>query len=198
MKAFWKQAPEDGHRGVLATAGTSATGIAMLGVARTFGAPIVSMVRDAAGKAELTALGAENVLVQADPSSEAELAAMVESQSATAVFEGVGGEIVTRIAPSLAYGSTIYSYGCLGGAAPISLHASLLFTKNLTIRNFSNFGSPTVRDPNRLRAALDDLSEIIAMPHFRRKRGRTFAFDEIADAMEYSDANGGKPILSPG
>jgi hypothetical protein len=37
--AFLKQAVGEGHKGIIATAGTSATGIAMLGICQTFDFP---------------------------------------------------------------------------------------------------------------------------------------------------------------
>mmetsp|Transcript_25838 Transcript_25838/g.12211 ORF Transcript_25838/g.12211 Transcript_25838/m.12211 type:complete len:182 (+) Transcript_25838:67-612(+) len=45
--AFVKQVTEEGHRGVLVTAGTSATGRAMLGVCLALGVPTISIVRNA-------------------------------------------------------------------------------------------------------------------------------------------------------
>lgn len=196
--AFLKQAQQERHRGVLVTAGTSATGIAMLGIALAYGVPIVSIVRNAAGKQELTSLGAENILVQADPNFDQDLAAVAEEKKTTAIFDGVGGDLLSRIMPHVARGSTVYSYGYLGGGAPISLHSSVLMAKSLTIKSFSNFGSQTVQDRKQLREALEEISQIICKPHFKTKRGKSFSFAEIADAMKYGGANSGKAILMAG
>jgi NADPH2:quinone reductase len=195
--AFWKQAQQDQHRGVLVTAGTSATGIAMLGIALAYNVPIVSIVRDTTGWQELTALGAKNVLVQTDPNFDQDLGAVAEEKKTTAIFDGVGGDLLNRIMPLVAYGSTVYAYGYLGGRAPVSFHSSMLMAKSLTIRNFSNFGSQTVQDRQKLRAALDDLADIIAMPHFKTKRGESFGYDRIEYALKYSETNHGKAILMP-
>jgi len=51
--AFWKQAASEGHKGVLITAGGSASGIAMPGIALTKRIPVVSIVRDEEGREEL-------------------------------------------------------------------------------------------------------------------------------------------------
>ncbi len=61
----------------------------------------------------------------------------------TAIFDGVGGDLPTRIAPGLQMNSTIYIYGFLGGAVPVSVQSGL-FMMNLTLRRFSNFESRTV------------------------------------------------------
>ena len=95
--AFWKQAVSGGHKGVLITAGASATGIA-----------------------------------------------------------------------------TVYSYGVLGKESLFTIDGRLLMAKDLTLKGFSNFRSATVRNPLELDTALQELSEIIAMPHFRTKRGESF------------------------
>jgi NADPH:quinone reductase len=195
--AFWKQAERDGHRGVLVTAGTSATGVAMLGIALAHDVPIVSIVRNAAGRQELTGLGGKNILVQTDPDFDRDLAAMAEEKKTTAIFDGVGGDLLNRVMPRAAQGSTVYAYGYLGGGAAVSFHSSMLMAKSLTIRNFSNFGSRTVRDTQQLEAALDELTNIFAMPHFKTKRGESFCFDRIKDALEYRQKNNGKAILMP-
>jgi NADPH:quinone reductase len=195
--AFLKQAQQERHRGILVTAGNSATGIAMLGIALAYGIPIVSIVRDVAGRQELKSLGAENILVQADPNFDQDIVMVTEAKNATAIFDGVGGDLINRIAPLVAPGSTVYAYGYLGGGTPISLHSSVLMAKRLTLKSFSNFASQTAQDPKQLREALDDISQIIAMPHFKTKRGQSFGFDAIAGAMSYSDKNDGKAILVP-
>ena len=56
--AFWKQAILEGHKGIISTAGNSATGIAMLGICIDAGFPIISIVRNQQGKHELEQLGA--------------------------------------------------------------------------------------------------------------------------------------------
>jgi NADPH:quinone reductase len=197
--AFAKQATADGHRGVLVTAGTSATGIALLGVAQSFGLAVVMLARDAAGQKRLRALGVEDVPAPSDEGFDGEVQSAAERLSATAVFDGVGGALLTRIAPRLAQGSTVYSYGYLGGhGVPLQLPTTLLLTKTLTLRGFSNFASPTVQDPKRLDDALRHIGELLALPHARTSLGRTYPFEQIDDAMAAVGKGEGKPVLLPG
>ena len=125
---------------------------------------------------------------------------MTEAHKATAIFDGVGGDPLTRILPLVARGSTVYAYGYLGGDFAVSLHFwSTLMAKNMTIKHFSNFASSTRSNAEPpLTAALDEISKIIGMSHFRTKPGMTFHFEGISDAMKYVDPNGGKAILAPG
>jgi NADPH:quinone reductase len=169
----------------------------MLGIGLAYEIPIVSIVRSAAGEQELRSLGAKNVLVKTHAEFDRDLAAVTEAENATAIFDGAGGELLNRILPLAARGSTVFVYGYLGGTTPISVPSGLLMAKGLTIKSFSNFGSQTVRDPDQLKEALNEIGRIIEMPHFKTKGGKSFSFDEIADAFAYRGQNGGKAILEP-
>ena len=116
----------------------------------------------------------------------------------TAVFDGVGAEIVNRIAPSLPPHATVYSYGRLGKEGAFSIAWDLLMAKDLTLKSFSNFRTTTVQNPLELETALQELAAMIAMPHFRTKQGKAFEFEKVRDAISYVGENGEKPILVTG
>jgi hypothetical protein len=65
----------------------------------------------------------------------------------------------------------------------LQIPTTLLMTKALTLRSFSNFGSPTVRDPQNLDAALRHIGELLALPHRKTALGRAYQFEEIDQAM---------------
>ena len=192
--AFWKQAVSEGHTGILCTAGTSATGLAMLGVCRAYGVPLVSIVRTAAGKQALEALGATHVVVQADDDFTEQLQRMARELAATAVFDGVGGEILNQIVPVLPPHTTVYCYGYLGGNTPLTIHTRA-FMRGLTVKQFSNFNSDTVR--HQLAPALQEIAAIIHLPHFATKIGQRFKLEEIAEALQFIPENGEKAVLCP-
>ncbi|MFP3589945.1 Zn-dependent oxidoreductase, partial [Paraburkholderia sp. SIMBA_055] len=77
---------------------------------------------------------------------------------ATAVFDGVAGDLLSRTVPNLPIDSTIYVYGFLGAASPASFSTMLLMGRNLTIRRFSNLESLTVKNPAQLAAASKAIS----------------------------------------
>ena len=194
--AFWRQAANEGHKGVLITAGASATGIAMLGIALTNRIPVLSLVRDEAGQKELKNFGAENVLVQESGTFQNDMAELSRQLETTAVFDGVGAEVVNRIAPALPPHATVYSYGRLGKEGAFSIAWELLMAKDLTLKSFSNFRTTTVQNPLELEAALQQLSAMLAMPHFRTKQGKAFEFEKVQDAISYVGQDGEKPILT--
>ena len=193
--AFLQQAREEGHRGIIVTAGGSATGQALVALTRGSDTPLLHLVRSAAARSALQRRGAEHVLVTSDANFESAFAALAERLGATALFDGLGGDIVGRLAPHLPENATFYFYGFLGGPVPIALPTSLVMMKNLTMKRFSNFESATVKDSDKLAAALADLQKRIGDDLFRTRIGKEFRFDDIDAAMKFETAPGAKAAL---
>lgn len=193
--AFLEQVREEGHAGIIATAGNSATGKAMLGICKYKKFPLLSIVRDEEGRKELEALGAEHIVAQTDPNFPEVFAAMATALNCTAVFDGVGGAILNKIILQLPQNSVIYSYGYLGDSTPLTVHLSALVMKNLRIQFFSNFGTATVRNIDRLAAALTEIGRMIDQPHFVTPLGQRFGLNEIDAAIAYQPGDGKKAVL---
>ncbi len=196
--AFLEMISAEGHKGVIVTAGSSATGLAMAALARKLGVPAIFLARSADAAAKMRPLGIEHVLVTSDKGFERELGKLAAELGATAVFDGVGGDLTSRIVPQLPKNSTIYFYGFLGASAPVTISSFVLMAKNLVLKRFSNFASTTVTDPQRLAAAVTYLEKVIDDHLFHTRIGREFAFDQIDAAMAYEATPGVKAILVAG
>jgi NADPH2:quinone reductase len=196
--AFLKQIINEGHKGIISTAGNSATGIALLGFCITYGFPLISIVRNEDGRKELEALGAKNIVVQSDADFSNQLADMAQTLNTTAIFDGVGGDILNKILTLLPRNSVIYSYGFIGDTVPFTFHTSILAIKNIIIRPFSNYNTETVQNPANLESALKEIGRLIHMPHFKTKTGKRFLLEDINEALTYSGGNGKKPVLYHG
>jgi len=192
--AFLKQIVEEGHKGIIATAGNSATGISMLGICQAYNFPLILIARTEKDKIDLEQLGATNIVVQNDDDFKARLKELSQKLSATAIYDGVGGEIINKIIDILPLNSTIYAYGYLGGKTPLNFHSSILM-KGITLKAFGNFRTKTVQDSNQLKDALAAISEIMHMPHFKTKIGRKFTLEEIKEALSYTSESGAKAML---
>jgi NADPH:quinone reductase len=193
--AFLEEIAEAGHKGVIVTAGNSATGYAMASLARSRNLPAIFLVRSEAARQALCRLGVEHVIVTHENFT-GSLGALSAELGTTAVFDGVGGDLLGRIAPSLPTNSSLYFYGFLGGAtALVSIQSVLFMMKNLTMRRFSNFESRTVKEPDRLVAALKALEGVIGDPMFTTRIGKEFRYDEIELAMAYESREGAKAVL---
>ena len=195
--AFLEEASSEGHTGVVVTVGGSATGLALAALARLRRFPALFLVRSKQSAETLRALKIEHVLVTGDANFDVNIEQLAAELKTTAVFDGAGGDLITRIAPRLPRNTTVWFYGFLAGAAPFAVPSSTFMAKNLTMKPFSNFNSATVRDPLRLQRALEFLHEQIADPLFRTKVGRRFRLDQIREAMAYEMAPGAKAVLLP-
>lgn len=195
--AFIQQTQTQGHKGILSTAGNSATGIAMVGMSIAYQFPLISIVRNQEGKKQLEALGATYVLAQDDPNFIPQIKERTASLQTTAIFDGVGGAILNKLIDPLPNYSTIYSYGYLGDDIPFTAHTRTLAAKNISFHPFANFRTQTVMDPKTLGQALAAIGKIIHMPHFKTKPGKTFNFASIHEALAFEGKNGEKPILDP-
>jgi NADPH:quinone reductase-like Zn-dependent oxidoreductase len=192
--AFLEEIADAGHQGVIVTAGNSATGHALASLARSRNMPAIFLVRTVAARDALCRLGVEHVIVTTEGFADT-LGALATEMGTTAVFDGVGGDLLTRIAPSLPMNSTIYIYGFLGGAAPVSVQSVLFMMKNLSMKRFSNFESRTVKEKAKLIAALKTLEGVIDDPLFATRIGKEFRHDQIEAAMDYGSADGAKAVL---
>ncbi|MGH9445252.1 MAG: zinc-binding dehydrogenase [Terriglobia bacterium] len=193
--AFLEEMAAEGHKGVVVTAGNSATGLAMAALTRNKNIPAIFLARSEKSREELRRLGVEHVLSTSAEGFETELVQLAEKLQATAVFDGVGGELISRIVPHLPMNSTISFYGLLAGPTPISVPSAVFLMKNLAMKRFSNFNSGTVKDIKRLAEALTYIQGVIADPPFRTKIGETFSFEQIEEAMAYEPTHGSKAIL---
>jgi NADPH2:quinone reductase len=196
--AFLEEMALESHRGVIVTAGNSATGLAMAALVRHRKVPAIFLVRNEAARASLLRAGVEHVLVADTQGFAEQLATLAQALGTTAIFEGVGGELPGLLAPLLPMNSTIYFYGFLGGTTPFALPSVLLSMKNLTLKSFSNFASATVREPERLKRALENLQPVIDNPLFRTRLGEHFTYAQIDQALAYAGAAGAKAVLVPG
>ena len=192
--AFLEEITEAGHKGVIVTAGNSATGHAMVSLARRRKLPAIFLVRTEAAREALGRLGAEHVVVTNEGFT-GTLGALSAELGTTAVFDGVGGDLPGRIAPSLPMNSTIYVYGLLAGGNPFSMQPMLFMMKNLTMRRFSNFESRTVTEKSKLVSALKALEGVIDDPMFTTRIGQEFRLDQIELAMGYESPEGAKAVL---
>jgi len=193
--AFLRQIINEGHKGIISTAGNSATGIALLGFCLTYNFPLISIVRTEEGRKELESLGAKNIVIQSDSDFNAQLTDMAQALNATAIFDGVGGDILNKILSLIPRNSVIYSYGYIGDAVPFAFHTSTLALKNIIIRPFSNFNTETVKNPENLAKAVKEISGLLHLPHFKTKTGKRFRLEEIEDALTYNGGNGKKAVL---
>ena len=127
----------------------------------------------------------------------AQLETTARDLGATAVFDGVGGALISKMIAALPLGASIFCYGFLSGAEEMRFSSSILMMKNLMLRRFSNFDSPTVRDPVSRAKMLADLEACIDDPSFTTRIGQTFDLSDFEAAMAYRGSSGRKAVFVP-
>ena len=155
---------------------------------------MILLVRTEAAREALLRLGVEHVIVT-DEGFTDKLGALSAELRTTAVFDGVGGDLLGKIIPSLPMSSTVYFYGFLGGTAPVSFPSALFMMRDLTMKRFSNYDSKTVKQPEKLAAALKALEAVIDDPMFATRIGEEFRYEQIEQAMAYRSPEGAKAVL---
>lgn len=81
-----------------------------------------------------------------------------------------------------------------GGECLSSVYV-LSTTPLLTVRRFSNFESRTVKEQEKLVAALKSLEGMIEDSMFTTKIGKEFSYDQVEAAMAYESPEGEKAVL---
>jgi NADPH2:quinone reductase len=192
--AFLEQAVAEGHRGVIVTAGNSATGRAMVALARRRGIPILLIVRSEKTKEDVVKNGVEAkyVLSSSHPNFMSDLEQTARELGTTAVFDGVGGALVSKILIALPPRSSIFFYGFLSGQEKVEFPSAVFMSKDFTMKRFSNFHTTTVRE--KLGSMLKDLEGCIEDPLFRTSLSKEFQPEEIESAMKY-DGGSKKAVL---
>lgn len=193
--SFLSQMLEEGHKGVIVTAGSSATGLIAASLTRRRNVPAIFLVRSAEMRDVLLGHGVEHVLVTTEGDFPERLETLAEQLDTTAVFDAVGGELLTRILPSLPIASTVYIYGLIGGDKPIEVTNVLMISKKLTLRQFSSLECSTVEDPDKLATALKDIELLIDDPLFRTRIGKEFPFEQFEEAMAYEGPPSARAVL---
>lgn len=195
--AFLAQMRSDGHRGVIVTAGNSATGRIAASLTRKEDIPALFLVRSQQAKDALLEHGVEHVLLTTQDDFAARFGELARGIGATAVFDGVGGELLGRIMPALLANTTVYVYGFIDAASPTAFSSMLIMAKNLRLRRFSNLESSTVTDPGSLASATRHIAEFIDDPLLRTRIGREFRFEEINQALTFERSPGVRAVLVP-
>lgn len=196
--AFRMEALREGHTGIICTAGTSTTGIMMLGVSLALNFPLISIVRAQQGKRLLESLGATHIVVQEDVDFDYQLKKMALELKTTAVYDALGGATLNRIIDLIPSGSTIYVYGFLGDDVPLSIYVKQILFKGLTIKSFGNISTQIVRDPKQLAEALQVISKMIGMPHFKTNVGQKFSLENFEQAIAYTPKGTDKGVIAFG
>lgn len=170
---------------VLISAASSSVGLAAIQTANLLGARPLALTRTAAKAHALLAHGAAAVIVMEKQDVVAEVRHLTGGVGADLVFDAVGGPGFATLARSTAAGGTLVMYGALD-LNPTVVPPFEVFARDLTIRGVAL--TALTRDPHKLAALKQFVSDGLAGGKLHPTIARTFAFDDIAAAHRFMEA----------
>ena len=174
---------------VVQNAANSGVGRAVIAFARERGLRTVNIVRRPELVAELTASGADVVVVDG-PKVVEEIKAATGEADLTFALDCLSGPSMGSLASVLSTGGKIVSYGAMTGA-PAYLSPGDLIYKDLTLASFF-LGRPQYAD--RLPGLIEQAGEAIAAGKLHVPVAATYPLSEIKQALAHA-RSGGKILL---
>jgi trans-2-enoyl-CoA reductase len=182
---------------VLQDAANSGVGHCLIQLAKANGLKSVNIVRREELIPELTALGADVVLVDG-PDLSKRITAATGGAAIRLAIDAVAGEQIVRFGDALADGATVVNYGLLSGDNP-QLSAHQCVFKRITLTGF--WLMPYLRDTARadVVALYAKLTGRIADGSLRVPVQATFPIEEIKPALALANAyhRTGKVLVTP-
>jgi NADPH:quinone reductase-like Zn-dependent oxidoreductase len=179
---------------VVVSAASSSTGIAALQLARMIGAKTIALTRSVVKVPELTAAGADHVLVLGDCDVRRNIVEITDGLGADVVYDAVAGPGLEELVWATKRLGRVIVYGALGGnAGPTSLPFGASFSRGVKLhagfRVFDFTGNARLGLPTNQQAtarAKSFISEGLASGAFTAKIDRVFyGLDKYSAAHQY-------------
>jgi NADPH:quinone reductase-like Zn-dependent oxidoreductase len=182
---------------VVQSAANSAVGGYLIQLARQRGVRTINVVRRKGLEQELKAKGADVVLIDGPDLAE-QIRAATGGQGTVLAIDAVGGKTLPRLLDSLAYGSTLVTYGVLSGR-PATVNPAISIFNDVRIRGFwlsKWYQSATAEEKQ---AAFGKVIPLIASGALKADVDSRFSVAEIKQAVSRAAEGGrnGKVLIVP-
>ena len=179
------------------SAANSAVGGYIIQLAKQRGLKTINVVRREGLANELTALGADVVLIDG-PDLAAQIAAAAGNEPVSLAIDAVGGDTFTRLTNSLGYGGTVVAYGALSGK-PATLYTPITIFNDVRVRGFwlsKWFETASMQDKQ---AAFGEVIPLVAGGVLKANVDSRFTVSEIKEAVTRAAQGGrnGKVLIVP-
>ena len=180
---------------IIQNGANSATGRAVIAVAKSLGVRTVNVVRRPELVAEIKALGGDLVLVDGP-----ELPKQVGTETGRAriglALDMVADSSTLNLMNALAENGIVVVYSAMSGK-PLLGSAPLAIFRNLSIRGFWLFTWYKTATPEKLVAMYEHLSELMLHGAITAPIAATHGFDQFGQALATAAKFSGKVILKP-
>ena len=182
---------------VIQNVANSAVGRLLIVLAKQRGLRTVNVVRRADLADELTALGADIVIVDGD-----DLPARVAKATGDANIklgvEAIGGAATGRIVASVGTDGTVVHYGSMSGEDPKVGRTNFIY-RGVRLTGFMLGRGLAKRAPEKIRAIYADLAGQVMAGKLSAPVDTVYPIDKIKEALAHADKGGrnGKILVSP-
>ncbi|MFE5112027.1 zinc-binding dehydrogenase [Streptomyces sp. NPDC056663] len=177
-----------GYDGFLVqTAAGSSVGRLVTGVSQFHNFALINIVRSERGAAELRKRFPDVPVVSTEhPGWAEEVRKVASGRPVSVVLDAIGGNMAGSLVDLLAPGGKLVSYGMIA-EEPISVHASTLVSKSLTLRGKNIIsGWPSEASPERRASDIATAKQIALALTDQFDVAATYRLGELADAVEHA------------
>ena len=179
------------------SAANSAVGGYIIQLAKQRGLKTINVVRREGLADELTAMGADVVLIDG-PDLAKKIAAAAGNEPVSLAIDAVGGDTFTRLANSLGFGGTVVAYGALSGKSA-TLYTPITIFNDIRIRGFWLSKWFETASMQEKQAAFGQVIPLVAGGVLKANVDSRFTVSEIKDAVSRAAQSGrnGKVLIVP-
>ena len=182
---------------VIQNVANSAVGRLLIVLARQRGLRTVNVVRRPELADELTALGADVVVVDGDDLAQRVAQATGDSRIMLGI-EAIGGAATGRLVDCIATDGTAVHYGSMSGEDPRIARNNFIY-RGVKVTGFMLGRFLAKRSAEQIRAIYADLAEQVMAGTLSAPVDTVYPIDKIKDALAHADKGGrnGKILVSP-
>lgn len=195
LQDFVSLAPGDW---VIQNAANSGVGHSLIRLAKAAGLRTLNVVRREGLAAELTALGADAVLVDGPDLAARVLAKTGRANRPRLAIDAIGGEATMRLGQSLADEGVAVNYGLLSGQ-PCAMHPSDLVFRDVTLRGFWLAKWFATATPALLKTTYEALAQRVVDGTIHVPVEATYPLAQVKEALAHAarEGRGGKVLITP-
>lgn len=171
---------------MLLTAANSTVSRIVIQLAKLRGIKVIAAVRDVKQTSELTALGADAVILIEDEHLSEQINSITSGTGVHAALDAVGGAAGTKILQNMATKGRVIIYGLLS-KEPVQFFNSQVVYKNLEIKGFGVRGFVQGQNREQRKEMVQTLIEEIAKPSFELPVRGAFSLEQFKEALAAND-----------
>lgn len=182
---------------VIQNAANSGVGGYLIQMAASRGIRTINIVRRESAVEAVTAMGAENVVVDG-PELRRRVTEITDGDPVRLAIDAVGGHATSRLASTLGDFGTVVAYGSMSGEASTLSAASLIF-HGVTLTGFWLARWFQHADPAVRARVFNEIASMIGAGSLRAEIAATYGIEEIQDAVRHAarGERNGKVLIVP-